>query len=48
MLEIGETMMIAVQRMYQDKKTVEEIAQKTGYSIEQVLAELEKAKEISR
>lgn len=48
MLEIGETMTIAIQRLYRDKKTVEEIAQKTGYPIEQVLVELKKAKEISR
>jgi catechol 2,3-dioxygenase-like lactoylglutathione lyase family enzyme len=48
MLEIGETMTIAIQRMYQQKKTVEEIAQKTGYSLEQVLAELKKVNEISR
>lgn len=39
-IEIGEIMTTVIQRMYQEGKTIEEIAKKTGYPEEQVAKEI--------
>ncbi len=41
-VEIGEVMAAAIQRMYREGKTIEQVAEKTGYSVEQVSEELKK------
>ena len=45
-LEIAERMDIVIYRLQQNGNSVEEIAKLTGYSVEQVLQELEKHKHI--
>jgi len=45
-LEIAERMDIVISRLMQDGSSMEEIAKLTGYSVEQVLAELEKHNEM--
>lgn len=45
LLEIAEKMDVAIRRLQQEGNSVEEIAKRTGYSLEQVLQELEKYKD---
>ena len=44
-LEIAEIMTAVIYRMYKENKTIKEIAQKTGYSEEQVSEELKKSRD---
>ncbi len=44
-VEIGEIMAAVLQRMYREGKTIEQIAEKTGYPVEQVSEEIKKEKE---
>jgi catechol 2,3-dioxygenase-like lactoylglutathione lyase family enzyme len=45
-LEIAEKMDVVISRLQQNGNSIEEIAKLTGYSVEQVLQEIEKHKEM--
>lgn len=45
-LEVAEKMDVVISRLQQNGHSIEEIAKFTGYSVEQVLAELEKHREM--